>query len=50
VFSEALYDPEVARLMANQVMLRTPREHTARRLRARFFALGLPYLTEAQEK
>jgi hypothetical protein len=42
----ALYDPEVARMMAETVQRGSLNLETAKRLQARLFALGLPYVDE----
>lgn len=48
ILREALYDPVVARDMAGVMRSATLDTATARRLQARLFALGLPYLREQE--
>jgi len=46
---DALYDPDVARIMASAVHTGTFTEAIGRRVSARLFALGLPYVRDVTE-
>ena len=51
IYSEALYDPAVAKEMAdNFTGITLPTEIKAKRLNSRLFALGLPYSEEEIDK
>lgn len=50
ILSEALYDPDVARELAGAIRAGRVTPERAKRLQARFFALGIPYLHEEEQR
>lgn len=49
IWKDALYDPELARELANAVIYRDVKKETAKKIGGRVFALGLPYINQEEQ-
>lgn len=50
IWKDALYDPDLARDLANAVIYKDFKKETAKKIGGRVFALGLPYVDKTQKE